>query len=82
VGRQGQHGILARNECDAGDHASQSGVMRTVSPTSSQPAELAVNDAGWIVVEDGFEPGWIYELIYTARDPLVLGLGHHRDSRP
>lgn len=27
-------------------------------------------------VEDGFEPGWIYELIYTARDPLVLGLGH------
>ena len=24
----------------------------------------------------GFEPGWIYELIYTARDPLVLGLGH------
>jgi len=24
----------------------------------------------------GFEPGWIYELIYEARDPLVLGLGH------
>ena len=24
----------------------------------------------------GFEPGWIYELVYTARDPLVLGLGH------
>lgn len=23
----------------------------------------------------GFEPGWIYELVYTARDPLVLGLG-------
>ncbi len=23
----------------------------------------------------GFRPGWIYELIYTARDPLVLGLG-------
>ncbi|HIA57012.1 MAG TPA: hypothetical protein EYN97_06280, partial [Candidatus Lambdaproteobacteria bacterium] len=25
---------------------------------------------------DGFEPGWIYELVYTGRDPLVLGLGH------
>ncbi|MBS7700912.1 MULTISPECIES: alpha/beta hydrolase domain-containing protein [unclassified Chelatococcus] len=24
----------------------------------------------------GFEPGWIYELIYTARDPLVLDLGY------
>ena len=23
----------------------------------------------------GFKPGWIYELIYTAKDPLVLGLG-------
>lgn len=24
----------------------------------------------------GFEPGWIYELVYEASDPLVLGLGH------
>lgn len=24
----------------------------------------------------GFETGWIYELIYQARDPRVLGLGH------
>ena len=24
----------------------------------------------------GFEPGWIYELVYTARDPKVMGLGH------
>lgn len=23
----------------------------------------------------GFRPAWIYELIYTAKDPLVLGLG-------
>ncbi len=23
----------------------------------------------------GFKPGWIYELIYTAKDPLLLGLG-------
>lgn len=24
----------------------------------------------------GFETGWIYELVYQARDPRVLGLGH------
>ena len=24
----------------------------------------------------GFEPGWIYELVYEAREPRVLGLGH------
>lgn len=28
-----------------------------------------------IRLEKGFEPGWIYRLHYTARDPLVLGLG-------
>lgn len=29
-----------------------------------------------LFLHDGFETGWIYELIYKARDPLVLGLGH------
>jgi hypothetical protein len=29
-----------------------------------------------IFLEDGFKIGWIYELEYTACDPLVLGLGH------
>ncbi len=29
-----------------------------------------------IYLHDGFTPGWIYELVYTGRDPLVLGLGH------
>jgi hypothetical protein len=29
-----------------------------------------------IYLSAGFEPGWIYELVYTARGPLVLGLGH------
>ena len=23
-----------------------------------------------------FETGWIYELIYTGKDPLIMGLGH------
>ena len=29
-----------------------------------------------IHIPTGFEPGWIYELVYEGRDPLVLGLGH------
>jgi hypothetical protein len=29
-----------------------------------------------IHIPGGFEPSWIYELVYTGRDPLVVGLGH------
>jgi len=29
-----------------------------------------------IYLPAGFQPGWIYELVYTAKDPLVHGLGH------
>ena len=29
-----------------------------------------------IHLPEGFQPGWIYELLYTARDPKVMGLGH------
>jgi hypothetical protein len=29
-----------------------------------------------IHMPDGFAPGWIHELVYTGKDPLVLGLGH------
>ena len=40
-------------------------------------AEMAVTPSlEHIYVEDGFEPGWIYELVYQGRDPLVMGLGH------
>lgn len=35
-----------------------------------------VPSATHVFVPAGFQPGWIYELIYTARDPLVLGLGY------
>ncbi|MFT5450086.1 MAG: hypothetical protein ACI9DC_005289 [Gammaproteobacteria bacterium] len=30
----------------------------------------------FIYLDDGFQPGWIYELIYEAHSPLVMGLGH------
>jgi Alpha/beta hydrolase domain len=29
-----------------------------------------------IHIPSGFEPGWIYEIVYEGRDPLILGLGH------
>src|ERR1019366_2201789 len=31
---------------------------------------------GHIHYPAGFQPGWIYELLYTAKDPKVMGLGH------
>ena len=34
-----------------------------------------VPSAGHFYLPEGFEPGWIYELVYTAGDPAVLGLG-------
>lgn len=32
-------------------------------------------DATSLYVKEGFRPGWIYDLVYTARDPRVSGLG-------
>lgn len=37
--------------------------------------DSAVPDATSLHLKDGFEPGWIYDLVYTARDPRVSGLG-------
>ena len=43
----------------------------------NQGAELAVVPSDThIYLPAGFEPGWIYEIVYTGRDPQVLGLGH------
>jgi hypothetical protein len=40
-------------------------------------AETAMVPAdNFIHYRPGFEPGWIYELVYTARDPKLMGLGH------
>jgi hypothetical protein len=41
----------------------------------SSAAWPGVPDPTKLCLEDGFEPQYIYELIYEARDPLVLGLG-------
>lgn len=43
----------------------------------NQGAELAVVPSDThLYLPAGFEPGWIYEIVYTGRDPQVLGLGH------
>jgi Alpha/beta hydrolase domain len=54
---------FARVEGGAG--LDNQGAVQAVIPSDSH-----------IHIPGGFEPGWIYELIYTGRDPLVLGLGH------
>jgi hypothetical protein len=35
----------------------------------------AVPDRGKVFMAAGFEPGRIYELVYTAQDPVLVGLG-------
>ncbi len=43
----------------------------------NQGAEKAIIPSDeHIYLAAGFQSGWIYELVYTGRDPLVLGLGH------
>ena len=54
---------FARVEGGAG--LDNQGAVQAVIPSDSH-----------IHIPRGFEPGWIYELVYTAREPLVLGLGH------
>lgn len=34
-----------------------------------------VPDPTSLYLKEGFKPGWLYELVYTARDPRVSGLG-------
>ncbi len=50
---------------EGGTGLDNQGTVQAVIPSDSH-----------IHIPGGFEPGWIYELVYTGRDPLVLGLGH------
>ncbi|MCX6898665.1 MAG: alpha/beta hydrolase domain-containing protein [Verrucomicrobia bacterium] len=62
----------------------------TMRPKRSEPAvEIAADQWAFVRVEDGqrvadaghlwvkgkLRPGWLYDLVYTARDPRVSGLG-------
>ena len=52
-------------------------------PVSSDDWQFACcDDEGKLIPSDshcyinnGFKPGWLYELIYTACDPIIMGLG-------
>ncbi len=47
------------------------------SGLDNQGAERAIIPSdSHIHIPTGFETGWIYELVYEAKDPIVLGLGH------
>jgi len=62
----------------------------TMRPRRSEPATPVPHDA-WVFarwedgkaipdpeqlyVKEGFRPGWLYELVYTAKNPRVSGLG-------
>ena len=35
----------------------------------------AVPDPGHLHLKDGFEPGWLYDLVYMGKDPKLTGLG-------
>lgn len=54
---------------------------RLESGVSNPSAVLAADQAivpsdSHIYLPEGFKPGWIYELLYPGKDPLVLGLGY------
>ena len=43
----------------------------------NQGAETAIVPSDvHVLLPEGFETGWIYEIVYTGKDPLVMGLGH------
>ena len=62
----------------------------TMCPNRSEPAQpiprdawsfarledgKLVPDATCLYVKEGFRPGWLYDLVYTGKDPRVSGLG-------
>lgn len=43
----------------------------------NQGAETAIVPSDvHVLLPEGFESGWIYEIVYTGKSPLVMGLGH------
>jgi len=34
-----------------------------------------IPDPGYIYIKEGFKPGWLYDLVYTGKDPKVTGFG-------
>lgn len=47
-----------------------------VGSSEHRSGQAIVPSNSHIYLPAGFETGWIYELVYPAQNPLVLGLGH------
>jgi hypothetical protein len=62
--------------------ASQDGPRTTIASADWAFADCSkaqfpgTPDAAKICAKDGFDPAMLYELVYTAKDPLVLGVGY------
>jgi hypothetical protein len=37
--------------------------------------DRVVPDPGYLYIKEGFTPGWLYDLVYTGKDPKLTGLG-------
>jgi hypothetical protein len=65
---------MRRNENDPRLFVPRGDWAFATSNTSDRPFP-GKPDPGKVSLKGGFEPGYLYELIYTAREPRVLGLG-------
>ena len=65
-GRDSSRVVVSRDDWQFG---------RLEKTTGLEDAVKVVPDNSYIYMEKGFEPGKIYEMVYVARDPPVVGLG-------
>lgn len=50
-------------------------IARTQWAFARQDGDRFIPDATHLHVREGLRPGWLYDLVYTAREPRVTGLG-------
>jgi hypothetical protein len=66
------NGVLVRSERQTDDSEVQPAAKEVISGWTYSTNGRRVNfPAGHVV-----KPGWVYEFIYTAKDPQVMGMGH------
>ncbi|RYF08211.1 MAG: hypothetical protein EOO31_03475 [Comamonadaceae bacterium] len=63
-----------RNETDAREPIAASQWKFATCDTAANPFPGTANAAS-VCLQDGFDPQYLYELIYVAKDPKVMGVG-------
>lgn len=63
--------LTVRDRCDS----ERRPIPRSAWKFGRKDGEKFRGDMGWVYMEAGFEPGKIYEMVYRAKDPVVVGLG-------